>query len=100
MRHHVTGYWFLDPAPGWQPPAGLAEFIAAGQPPICIGFGSMHDHEAARPPNIVMKALEGSEQRAVVLTGWGGLRALPKSDRVFFSDAVPHAWLFPRAAAV
>src|SRR5262249_16062185 len=36
----VTGYWIL-PSPSWQPPAGLAAFLEAGPPPVCVGFGSM-----------------------------------------------------------
>jgi sterol 3beta-glucosyltransferase len=38
---HVTGYWFLDLVPGWQPPPALVDFLEAGPPPMSIGFGSM-----------------------------------------------------------
>ena len=38
---HVTGYWFLDRADGWTPPPELVSFLAAGSPPVYIGFGSM-----------------------------------------------------------
>ena len=42
---HVTGYLFLDqtqsPADEWQPPAALAAFLAAGDAPVSMGFGSM-----------------------------------------------------------
>ncbi|BAU15337.1 glycosyl transferase family 28 [Leptolyngbya sp. NIES-3755] len=27
---HVTGYWFLDEAPGWIPPAALVDFLQRG----------------------------------------------------------------------
>jgi sterol 3beta-glucosyltransferase len=37
----VTGYWFLDEGQGWQPPPRLVEFLAAGTPPVFVGFGSM-----------------------------------------------------------
>lgn len=36
----VTGYWFLD-TPDWSPDGELAAFLAAGEPPIYVGFGSM-----------------------------------------------------------
>ena len=36
---HVTGYWFLDPAEDWTPDAALADFLAAGPPPVYVGFG-------------------------------------------------------------
>jgi sterol 3beta-glucosyltransferase len=38
---HVTGYWFLDAPPGWQPDPGLVDFLADGPPPVYIGFGSV-----------------------------------------------------------
>jgi len=31
-RMQVTGYWFLDPPPGWQPPADLLNFLQARPP--------------------------------------------------------------------
>jgi sterol 3beta-glucosyltransferase len=41
-----------------------------------------------------------SGQRGVLLTGWGGLTRRATSANVCFVDDVPHAWLFPRLAAV
>jgi UDP:flavonoid glycosyltransferase YjiC (YdhE family) len=81
---HVTGYWFLDAQPGWQPPEELMRFLNSGPPPVCIG----------------LRALELSGQRGLLLTGWGGMSQRPASPNVFFVDNVPHAWLFPRMAAV
>jgi hypothetical protein len=37
----ITGYWFLDPHPNWQPDPALTEFIKSAPKPIYIGFGSM-----------------------------------------------------------
>jgi len=99
-RHHVTGYWFLDPDAGWRPPPGLNAFLAAGPPPICIGFGSMHNRDAARVTEIVVRALDQSGQRGILLTGWEGMVNAPLSDRLFSVAAVPHAWLFPQTAGV
>ena len=42
----VTGYWFLDAAADWTPPAALMKFLNSGKPPVYIGFGSMEDHQA------------------------------------------------------
>ena len=100
VRHHVTGYWFLDPDPDWKPAPGLIDFLAAGPPPICIGFGSMHNRDAAHVTEIVVRALDQSGQRGVLLTGWEGLVTVPVSDRVYSVAAVPHAWLFPQTAGV
>lgn len=97
---HVTGYWFLDAAPAWQPPASLADFLQAGPAPVYIGFGSMAGRNPQQRGELVLKALEKSGQRGVLLTGWGGLQAHDLPDSVLAVDAVPHDWLFPRMAAV
>jgi UDP:flavonoid glycosyltransferase YjiC (YdhE family) len=98
--HHVTGYWFLDGADDWQPPSALRAFLEAGPPPVCVGFGSMADGDAEQATAVVLKALAATGQRAVLLTGWGALSPPRDRDRVFVTDAVPHDWLFPRAAAL
>lgn len=100
-RFHVTGYWFPDRLPDWQPPQSLVDFIAVGPPPVYIGFSSMSNREIARMTTLVLDALSLSKQRAVLGIGWsdfGKLPALP--DNVFAIDAVPHDWLFPQVAAV
>jgi sterol 3beta-glucosyltransferase len=100
-RMQVTGYWFLDPPSGWQPPADLLHFLQAGPPPVSIGFGSMASRDAQATLDLVLQALELSGQRGVLLSGWAGLgkgRTLPEF--VFRTESLPHSWLFPRMAAV
>ncbi len=100
-RMQVTGYWFLDSPPEWQPPADLLHFLQAGPPPVSIGFGSMASRDAEATLHLVLKALELSGQRGVLLSGWAGIgkgRALPS--HVFSVESIPHSWLFPRMAAV
>ncbi len=102
-HQHVTGYWFLDPEPGWQPPADLLRFLEAGPPPVYLGFGSMNAEDPERHTRLALRALELSGQRGLLLTGWGGLARPAEpgaTDRVHSVDNVPHAWLFPRLAAV
>jgi sterol 3beta-glucosyltransferase len=99
-RHHVTGFWFLESEKTWSPPANLLEFLDSGPPPVCIGFGSMSNKDPIAITDLVLEALNQSCQRAILLTGWGGLQADERSGSVFFSDAIPHDWLFPRVAAV
>jgi sterol 3beta-glucosyltransferase len=98
---HLAGYWTLEPPPGWQPPAGLLDFLSAGPPPVYIGFGSMNSRDPRRAAQIVQQALAQSGQRGVIAAGWGGLavEGLP-AGQVFTLEAIPHAWLFPRMAAV
>ena len=99
---HITGYWFLDPPAAWQPPVDLLDFLSAGAPPVYVGFGSLPDRSAARITQTVLDALRRAGQRGVLATGWGGLSraAVPPSADVFILEAAPHAWLFPRMAAI
>jgi len=99
-HHHVTGYWFLDAPANWQAPADLLHFLESGPPPVYVGFGSMSHQNPERQAHLALRALELSGQRGILLTGWGGLTRLSAPPNVFFVDDVPHAWLFPRMAAV
>ncbi|MEO0458163.1 MAG: glycosyltransferase [Cyanobacteria bacterium P01_A01_bin.114] len=96
---YVSGYWFLN-APDWQPPAPLKAFLDAGEPPVYIGFGSMAGRHPQRLAKIAIEALQITQQRGILATGWGGLAAshLPKT--IFKLDQAPHSWLFPRVSAV
>jgi sterol 3beta-glucosyltransferase len=96
---HVTGYWFLDQDGDWEPPADVAAFLAAGEPPVYIGFGSMgFGRRAAVRGRIVLDAVERVGVRAVIARGWGGLEVSSSSSRVHVTDSVPHDWLLPRTA--
>ncbi len=97
---HVTGYWFLDAPAGWQPPQALAEFLAAGPPPVYIGFGSMFSRDPQANTALMIAALQRTGQRGILYGGWGGLAQSDLPDNVLMIDAVPHSWLFPHMAAV
>jgi sterol 3beta-glucosyltransferase len=96
----ITGYWFLDPAPAWRPPADLEQFIAAGPPPAYIGFGSMQG-------SISSQAMQESIQ-ALARLGIRAVLALPESMRPSITippammrvGDVPHGWLFPRMSVI
>jgi UDP:flavonoid glycosyltransferase YjiC (YdhE family) len=98
--HYVTGYWFLEAQPNWQPPEDLLHFLESGSPPVYVGFGSVSHKHPERQTRLILRALELSGQRSVLLTGWGGITPLSAPPNVFFADNLPHAWLFPRTAAV
>ena len=97
---HVTGYWFLDQADDWTPPAALIEFLQAGPPPVYVGFGSLSSRKPEQTADLILQALVQAKQRAIILSGWGGLRIVDLPDTVFVIDSVPFSWLFPRVAAV
>lgn len=97
---HITGYWFLDPPPDWQPAPELVRFLESGPPPVYVGFGSMNSENAEQHTRLALRALELSGQRGLLLTGWGGLSQSSASPNVLFVENIPHAWLFLRMAAV
>lgn len=97
---HLTGYWFADEAENWQPPAALLDFMQSGSPPVYIGFGSMSNRNPEQTADLVIQALTQVHQRAILLSGWGGMQIANIPDSIFMIDSIPHSWLFPRVAAV
>ncbi|MGV9362190.1 glycosyltransferase [Amycolatopsis sp. NPDC003731] len=91
-RVHLTGYWFLDTATP-RPDPRLRDFLAAGPPPVYVGFGSMRPADAERTSDVVRAALRRARLRGVLSTG-------ADADDVLVVGDVPHDWLFPRTAAV
>ena len=96
----LTGYWFLDRTRDWAPPRELEQFLAAGPPPICVGFGSMPSVDPEQTTELFTRALALAGQRGILLTGWGGLAHARLPETVLAVDSAPHDWLFPRVAAV
>jgi len=97
---HVTGYWFLEPPAGWEPPSDLVNFLQSGPPPVYVGFGSMLSRKPEETAELVLQALAQTGQRAVLSSGWGGLRKENLPETVFMVGSIPHSWLFPKMAAV
>jgi sterol 3beta-glucosyltransferase len=96
----ITGYWFLDTPDHWTPPIELVKFLESGTSPIYIGFGSMSNRKPEETTNLVLRALERTKQRAILLSGWGGLQKQNLPSSVFMIDSIPHSWLLPRVAVV
>jgi sterol 3beta-glucosyltransferase len=97
---HVTGYWFLDGDIDPEPPASLEQFLAAGPPPVCVGFGSMIDADPAGMTELAVQALRDAGQRGVLLRGAFGFGEAKLPESVFAVDRISHEWLFERCSAV
>ena len=97
---HVTGYWFLEPPDGWEPPIDLVNFLQSGPPPVYIGFGSMIKKKPEETANLVLQALARTGQRGVLSSGWGGLKKEDLPETVFMIGSSPHSWLFPQMSAL
>ncbi|KAJ9552854.1 hypothetical protein OSB04_016899, partial [Centaurea solstitialis] len=97
----VVGFCYLDLASNYVPPDSLVEWLENGKKPIYIGFGSLPVQDPDGMTEIIVKALEITEQRGIINKGWGGLGNLAKSkDFVYLLDNCPHDWLFLQCAAV
>jgi len=94
----VTGYWFDDEPADWEPPPALATFLAAGPPPVFVGFSSMTDRNPEATIAVVTDALARAGQRGILQWSLATQSAdLPRE--VFAIDAIPHDWVFPRVTA-
>jgi vancomycin aglycone glucosyltransferase len=81
-------------------PEKLEDFLAAGPPPVYVGFGSMTDPDPRATTARLLEAVTRSGRRALLASGWAGLGEGPLPEGVLAIDTVPHASLFPRVAAV
>ena len=97
--YSVCGYWFPEQREEWKPPAVLEDFLRSGPAPLYIGFGSMASADPERMTDIVLEALRETGHRAIIASGWGGLRGTALPNTVLPVESVPHEWLFPRIAA-
>jgi sterol 3beta-glucosyltransferase len=93
----ACGQWSIV-NPEWIPPAELEEFLAAGEPPIYIGFGSMAGFDRQRLMDALTVAVAG--RRVLFYPGWSVVDTsrLPKD--FFVIGETPHDWLFPRTSVV
>ncbi|KAJ6606176.1 UDP-Glycosyltransferase/glycogen phosphorylase [Mycena vulgaris] len=102
----VVGFYFLDLATSYTPPDDLAAFLAAGEPPVYIGFGSVVVDDAAAMTKTIFEATEQAGVRALVSAGWasrfyqnpptGGLGGTTIPSHIFILGNVPHDWLFDK----
>ncbi|MCV9939881.1 glycosyltransferase [Boseaceae bacterium BT-24-1] len=93
-----TGAWIL---PDQRPlPAELEAFLAAGEPPVYVGFGSMFMQSATDAARVAIEAIRAQGRRAVVLKGWAELALGDDARDCFITGDVNQQALFPRMAAV
>lgn len=102
-RYPYAGFLFLDDGTPLDP--SLEAWLAVGDPPVCIGFGSMAGESPERVGKMLFDAVRGSGRRCLVLTGsaklfgeTGGAAIVP--DGFFVTKSAPHGALFPRCAVV
>ncbi len=90
-----SGAWLLPDADPL--PEELERFLAAGDPPLYFGFGSMR--AAPATGQLLVAAARALGRRAILLRGWGNLAADAGADVLVIGD-INHARLLPRVAAI
>jgi vancomycin aglycone glucosyltransferase len=96
MQITQAGAWFLaDPTPL---PDEVEAFLAAGEPPLYVGFGSIR--VAAGIGQVALDAARALGYRALIFQGWAGVTASAASPDCLMIGGVNHAQLLPRVAAV
>lgn len=80
----------------------MAAYLAAGPPPVYIGFGSIVVDDPDAMTKMIFEAVKKAGVRALVSKGWGGLGAdsLGIPEGVFMLGNVPHDWLFQHVSCV
>lgn len=94
----VTGYWFLD-EDDWRLPTDLRAFLAAGDKPIYVGFGSMPGLAPGKLAADVIEALARTGKRGVLALGGGALEVPSPPAHVHVMTAAPHDRLLPQMSA-
>lgn len=97
----MTGLWNL-PKKDYQLSDEIRDFLAKGDAPAIVSFGSMggdeaHGQEAAK---IILEALAQHGMRTIMQRGWGKLNDSAHHEDVLFVDYIPHEHLFHHAAFV
>lgn len=96
----VTGYWQRKSNNDFVPSSELLSFLeAADKPPVYIGFGSMPIDDVDKVVSMVDEALTLSNERAIVYLSYNKNGHYADTERIFYTDSVPHEWLFPRVRA-
>jgi len=96
LRVTQTGAWILADQTPLEPE--LEAFLAAGEPPVYVGFGSMPADKQAGC--VVIEAVRAAGRRVVLSQGWAELGLVDDaSDCIAIGDVNQQA-LFPRVAAV
>ncbi len=94
---YMCGQWVRS-VDEWDAPRSLQEFLAAGEAPIYVGFGSMVGFDRNVTRDAVVTAVAG--RRALFYPGWSGTQRLELPKNFCPIEDTPHDWLFRRTSLV
>ena len=79
-----------------QPPPGLTQWLAAGNKPIYLGFGSNGVGNTEKFTAIVNEVLNSTDERILFCTGWSIFDNLPQHRNLFVTRYVNHETILPQ----
>jgi sterol 3beta-glucosyltransferase len=94
---YMCGQW-VRPVDDWDAPQPLQDFLAAGEAPIYVGFGSLLGFDRNGMRDAVVTAVAG--RRALFYPGWSGAQGLELPKNFCLIEDTPHDWLFRRTSLV
>jgi sterol 3beta-glucosyltransferase len=89
-----------EQAHAYEPPQALLDFLAAGEAPIYVGFGSVVAEDPVALTRTIFTALDKAGARGIVSEGWAHLGGEAPPPNVYVIGDCPHDWLFARCRAV
>ncbi|MFF0339588.1 glycosyltransferase [Kribbella sp. NPDC004875] len=93
-----TGAWIL---PDDRPlPSDVEVFLAAGDPPVYVGFGSMAAYAPKGIAELAIEACRAHGRRVLLSRGWAGLDLADEGKDCLVVGEINQQALFPRVAAV
>ncbi|VVD77616.1 glycosyl transferase [Pandoraea iniqua] len=93
----ICGQW-VSPSAEWPAPQALTDFLAAGDAPIYVGFGSMTGFDTEKLLAETVTAVAG--RRALFYPGWSGANTSGLPSNFHVLGDTPHDWLFPKTSLV
>lgn len=96
MQVVQTGAWMISEQT--ELPDELEHFLAAGAPPIYLGFGSMRASD--QTGRIMVEAARSLGLRSILSQGWANLTPIDLGNDCLSIGDVNHEKLFPRVAAI
>ena len=95
---HQNGYWFVEENVEYAPSIELAAFLAKGDKPVYIGFGSVfNDVQKDETVKLVVETMKICGKRAII-SGMGNIQKLPEN--ILAVGSIPHIWLFEKVSVV
>lgn len=93
----ICGQW-VTPCTDWIAPTALTDFLAAGEAPIYIGFGSMTGFDSKTLLKEMVAAV--GARRALFYPGWSDVDTTALPSNFLVIGNTPHDWLFPQTSLV